>query len=212
VLDSARIRKNRASKLFILYLNPFVNSDSLSKKALIVYWSSRGNTEKVAFALRDGLQETDFNVTVLKIKARESVDYFDYDLICVGFPVYHFHPPEIMDKFLKNTFHEDQKKQRILPGSPVIEGKAALIFCTYSGPHSGIAEALPAVKYAGQFFVHVGIPVIDEWYIVSEFHGREDLSTRGKLGDIRGKPSKEDLNKVRKDAQQLAKKLETGSS
>lgn len=42
---------------------------------------------------------------------------------------------------------------------------------------------------------------------MGEFHGREDLSTKGKLGDIRGKPTDEDLEKVRKDAQQLAKKL-----
>jgi len=89
-----------------------------------------------------------------------------------------FHPPDIVDKFLKSRFNKYQNEKRILPCSPIVPGKNALIFCTYSGPHSGIDEALPAVKYAGQFFVHVGIPVIDEWYIVGEFHGREDLSTK----------------------------------
>ena len=177
------------------------------RTALIVYWSATGNTEKVAGAISDGFRETDLAVTVLETKGFEKLDYFEYDLVCVGFPVHRFHPPEIMDQFLKNRFREDQRKQRILPGSPVVEGKYALIFCTYSGPHSGIDEAVPAVKYAGQFFAHVGIPVIDEWYVVGEFHGREDLSTQGKLGDIRGKPTDEDLDKVRKDAQRLATTL-----
>jgi flavodoxin len=27
------------------------------KKALIVYWSATGNTEKIAFAIRDGLKD-----------------------------------------------------------------------------------------------------------------------------------------------------------
>jgi flavodoxin len=177
------------------------------KKALIVYWSAKGNTEKVAFALRDGLRESGVDVTMLKTTGIEELDYFDYDLVCVGFPIYHFHPPDIMDKFLKSRFNNYQKEKRILPCSPIVQGKNALIFCTYSGPHSGIDEVTPAVKYAGQFFVHVGISVIDEWYVVGEFHGREDLSTKGKLGDIRGKPTEEDLNKVKDDALQLARNI-----
>ncbi|MCX5908895.1 MAG: hypothetical protein NTY64_17400 [Deltaproteobacteria bacterium] len=32
-----------------------------------------------------------------------------------------------------------------------------LIFCTYSGPQTGINEAIPAGKFAGQFFEHLGL-------------------------------------------------------
>ena len=177
------------------------------KKALIVYWSATGNTEKVAFSLRDGLQEGGVDVTIFKTKGMEELDYFNYDLVCVGFPSYQFHPPDIVVKFLKGIFNKYQREKRILPCSPTVNGKNALIFCTYSGPHSGIDEAIPAVKYAGQFFVHVGIPVIGEWYVVGEFHGREDLSTIGKLGDIRGKPTEDDLRKVRKDAISLGMRI-----
>lgn len=112
-----------------------------------------------------------------------------------------------MVRFLKARFDKYQKEKRILPRSSIVEGRNALVFCTYSGPHSGIDEALPAVKYTAQFFVHVGIPLVDEWYVIGEFHGREDLSTRGRLGDIRGKPSTEDLDKIRKDALNLASKI-----
>jgi hypothetical protein len=49
--------------------------------------------------------------------------------------------------------------------------------------------------------------VVGEWYVLSEFHGREDLNTQGRLGDIRGKPTAEDLAKIKKDAEQIAKSL-----
>jgi multimeric flavodoxin WrbA len=177
------------------------------KRALIVYWSATGNTEKVAFAIRDGLRDAGVEVTIVKTKGDEELDYFEYDLVCVGFPAYMFHPPEVMVKFLKGMFTKYEKEHRILWSSPTVTGKHALIFCTYSGPHSGIDEATPAGKYAGQFFVHVGIPVIDEWYVVGEFHGRIDASTVGKLGDIRGKPTAEELAKIRSDATKLATKI-----
>jgi hypothetical protein len=45
--------------------------------------------------------------------------------------------------------------------------------------------------------------VQDEWYILSEFHGSEERSTKGRMGDIRGRPTEEDLKKVRRDAANL---------
>jgi hypothetical protein len=33
------------------------------------------------------------------------------------------------------------------------------------------------------------------------------MSTQGKLGDIRGKPTLDELGKIKKDAQQIAKSL-----
>ena len=49
--------------------------------------------------------------------------------------------------------------------------------------------------------------MIDEWYVIGEFHGREEASTQGRLGDIRGRPNEEDLAKVRADAVALAQRL-----
>jgi hypothetical protein len=45
--------------------------------------------------------------------------------------------------------------------------------------------------------------VLDEWYILSEFHGSEEMSTKGRMGDIRGMPSEADLKKVKQDATNL---------
>jgi hypothetical protein len=50
-------------------------------------------------------------------------------------------------------------------------------------------------KYIGQFFEHLGFAFVDEWYILGEYHGSIERSTKGRMGDIRGKPDKNDLKK-----------------
>ena len=59
----------------------------------------------------------------------------------------------------------------------------------------------------GQFFAHIGFTIIDEMYILSEFHGSEERSTKGRMGDIRGKPTKVELNKIRLTVRNLALEL-----
>jgi hypothetical protein len=99
-----------------------------------------------------------------------------------------------------------RKEGRIKPGAPKVPGKNALIFVTFSGPHTGMDEATPAGKYMRQFFEHLGFTVIAEWYVLSEFHGSLANSTQGRMGDIRGKPTEEDLLKIKEDTERLAKK------
>jgi hypothetical protein len=48
---------------------------------------------------------------------------------------------------------------------------------------------------------------VDEWYVLSEYHGNEERSTKGRIGDIRGKPTEDDLQKIRMDAEKLASNL-----
>ena len=57
-----------------------------------------------------------------------------------------------------------------------------------------------------QFFEHLGFTVLDEWYILSEFHGSLEHSTQGRMGDVRGKPTREELLKIKEDTERLAKK------
>ena len=175
--------------------------------AIIVYWSKTGNTEKAALAIQEGLKEAGANVTLKRPADAQDVDFFAYDLVCIGFPSYQWSPPEPMDKFLKSKFGECHKQGYVKWGAPSVAGKNALIFCTYSGPHTGIREAVPAGLYAGQFFEHLGFTVRDEWYVLSEFHGSEEASTKGRLGDIRGLPTEEDLRKVRQAARRLVEAM-----
>jgi flavorubredoxin len=177
------------------------------KTALIIYWSKTGNTEKVANAIKKGLEETSIQVTMKRPEDAENIDYFDYDLVCIGAPSYSWHPPEPMTIFLKKKFAAYNQQGKIRLSAPKVPGKDALIFVTYSGPHTGIDEATPAGKDMRQFFEHIGFNVIDEWYILSEFHGSLENSTKGRMGDIRGKPTSKDLQKIKEDTKRVASML-----
>ena len=176
-------------------------------EAIVIYWSKTGNTEKAARAIRDGLEAGGAGVQLVRVEEAEEIDYFHYDLVCLGFPSYQWSPPQAVVRFLKGKHRQYARQGRVRVNAPRVEGTRALVFCTYSGPHTGIDEATPAGKYAGQFFEHLGIQVLDEWYIVGEFHGNEEASTRGCLGDIRGRPSEEDLRHVRERATSLVRRL-----
>jgi hypothetical protein len=171
--------------------------------AIIIYWSNTGNTEKVALAILEVLEEAGLNVTAKRVEDAGDIDYFAFDLVCIGFPSHQWHPPDPMDAFLNSKHRAYRSQGRVKVGAPKVAGKNALIFCTYSGPHTGIREAIPAGLYAGQFFEHLGFTVVGEWYVVGEFHGKEGNSTRGKLGDIRGRPGQQDLRKVKQDTIQV---------
>ena len=177
------------------------------KKAIILYWSNTGNTEKVALAIKKGLEAAGIEVSIAKITEANDIDYFDYELVCVGTPSIQWHPPSQVTNFLLKNFDKYEEEKKIKVGAPKIAGKYALVFCTYSGPHTGIREAKPVGLYVGQFFEHIGFTVLDKWYILGEFHGSHDRSTKGKMGNIRGKPTEEELKKISVDATKLVSRL-----
>ena len=177
------------------------------KSALIVYHSSTGNTQKVAYAIKDGLEAGGLQVDLKKPQEAAEVDFYGYDLVCVGSPSIEWQPAKPMVDLLKAKLNLYRSQGKIKPCAPKVAGKNALVFCTYSGPHTGIDEAAPAGKTMRQYFEHFGFNILGEWYVPSEFHGREDMSTQGRLGDIRGKPTADELAKIKKDAQQIAKGL-----
>ncbi|MFW6136227.1 MAG: flavodoxin family protein [Chloroflexota bacterium] len=176
-------------------------------EAAVIYWSKTGNTRKTARAIRDGLQAAGADVRLTATDDAGDLDYFDYQLVCVGFPSYQWLPPEPMLAFLRHRNRGYARQGRIRPNVPRVEGTDVLIFCTYSGQHTGINEAIPAGKVAGQFFEHIGIRVLDEWYVVGEYHGNYEASTQGCLGDIRGRPNQEDLRRITERAAALARRL-----
>jgi flavorubredoxin len=176
-------------------------------KALIIYWSATGNTEKVAGAIQQSLVREGIATVVKKVADAAPEELYDYDLVCLGAPSYSFQPPEPVQRFIKDKMRLHGERGDIKIGAPVVPGKTAVIFCTYSGPHTGIREATPAGDYMGQFFEHLGFEVAAKWYVVGEFHGREDLSTQGRLGDIRGRPNRQDLAEVEKNVTALVRSI-----
>jgi len=63
-------------------------------KSLVIYYSKTGNTEKVAKAIAKGLG-------VEPKKIGEAVNVLEYDLICIGTPVYSFAPAEQVNEFMR---------------------------------------------------------------------------------------------------------------
>jgi flavodoxin len=178
-----------------------------SEISINIFFSSTGNTQKVAYAIKDGLETGDLKVELKKPQEATENDFYGYDLVCVGSPSIEWQPAKPIADLLKSKLNLYRGQGKIKPCAPKVKGKNALVFCTYSGPHTGIDEATPAGKTMRQYFEHFGFNIVGEWYIIGEFHDREDMSTLGKLGDIRGKPTLVELEKIRKDAQQIAKSL-----
>jgi flavorubredoxin len=175
--------------------------------ALIVYWSKTGNTKKVAETIKECLEEEAVNVTIKTPSQAEKEDLFEYDLICFGAPVYSWLPAEPMFKYIKMKRQEAREKGLEKLSSPVIKGKSSIVFCTYSGPHTGHDEAVSTLKWLGQFFEHLGIKVKAEIGVVGENHVNPEANTKGRLGNIWGKPDKADLLKVKEKIAQVLKEL-----
>lgn len=176
-------------------------------KALILYWSATGNTKKVAQTIEKALLDSGITPVVRNIPEAEADELYDYDLVFLGAPVYTFMPPEPVLKYVGAKMKVHRNRGDIKLCAPALPGKNAVVFCTYSGPHTGIKEAIPAAEYLGQFLEHVGFNVADIYYTVGEFHGRNDLSTGGKLGNIIGRPNGEDLAVIESKVKELAGNL-----
>ncbi len=172
-------------------------------KACVLYWSATGNTEKVARTISSTLQEAGVKHDLMKIPAGDEVDVFSYDLVFLGCPSYSFMPPDPVVKFVKARMKTYNENGVIKPKAPAVPGKNAIIFVTYSGPHTGIDEATPVGKYLGQFFAHLGYTVRGEWYTVGEFHNNTRNSTEGRLGNIIGRPNEADLAEIRENVRRL---------
>ena len=177
------------------------------KQALIIYDSKGGNTEKVAHAIKDGLERAGMIVLLKRVGDAGDIDYFNFDLVCVGSPSYQWQPIKSVNDFLRGKHEYYRRKGLVKLGSPAIPGKYVLPFCTYSGPHTGMNEATPVCKILAQFFEHLGFTTAGEWCVLGEFHGSEELNTKGRMGDIRGKPTQTELEKISEDAYELAHKL-----
>jgi multimeric flavodoxin WrbA len=166
-------------------------------KAMVIYDSKTGNTKRVASVIQETLVKEKVNSTLKKVEDALEEELYDYDLVILGTPIFQWLPSKRIQRFIdkKMVLHEKRGDVRLL--APVIPGKKAVVFCTYSSPFTGIESALPGIKYMAQFFKHIGFEVAGEWYVIGEFHGNEERSTKGRLGDIRGRPNQADLEEVR---------------
>jgi hypothetical protein len=168
-------------------------------KILNLYFSSTGNTAKVAQRIAAAAENSGHQIDTQKITGAAEVDLLSYDFIFCGSGVYQWLPGKGMQEFIQARLAHYAAAGEVKLASPRCPGKKAIVYCTYGGAHTGINEAVPAVKYLGQLFDHLGFEVVSEWYFVGEYpaQGRmKDFSALGRLGNIQGRPHDADLNDV----------------
>ncbi|WP_319778822.1 flavodoxin domain-containing protein [Maridesulfovibrio sp.] len=167
---------------------------------LNLYGSLNGHTEKVAFEIEKAVAGAGHAIRTVNVKKDDSViDLLEYDLTFIGSGVYTWLPGKPVLNWMEKQMAHARKNDLILPGSPRVPGKFVCVYCTYAGPHTGEAEAVPALKYMGQLFDHLGITVADEWSVVGAFvpEKMRHFNASGRLGNIEGRPNAEDLKQVR---------------
>jgi hypothetical protein len=168
-------------------------------KILNLYFSSTGNTEKVAQRIAATVESSAHQIDTVKITGDTAIDLLGYDFIFAGSGVYQWLPGKGMQEFIKARLAHYAAAGEIKLASPRRPGKKAVVYCTYGGAHTGVNEAVPAVKFMGQLFDHLGFEVVSEWYFLGEYpaQGRmKDYSASGRLGNIQGRPHDADLQDV----------------
>ena len=166
---------------------------------LNLYFSSTGNTEKVALKIEKTVQELGHNVNTLKVtKQHKEIEILDYDFVFVGSGVYQQLPGKPLMELFRELLQSYVKRGEIRSGAPRRPNAKTVVYCTYGGAHTGINEAIPAVKLMGQLLDHLGYTIVGEWYLVGEYKTEKhrERSMDGRLGDIRGRPNEEDLRDV----------------
>ena len=164
-------------------------------KAIVLFWTKNGNTEKVAQRIYNTLQKAGMQVSISRINKDTKIEYLDYNLNFLGAPVYHNLSPAPVLSFLRRNRRRDGVQ--ILASAPEIPGVAAVPFCTFGGGHTGYSEAVPMLKNIGQYFEHEGIRVVDYIASVGFFpEADESYNTEGRFGDIRQRPDDHDLLEV----------------
>ena len=168
-------------------------------KILNLYFSSTGNTAKVADRITTTVEKLGHQIDAVKITGDQEIDLLSYDFIFVGSGVYQWLPGKGLEEFIQKRLEHYRVAGEIKLASPRRPGKKVVIYCTYDGAHTGVNEAIPAAKFMGQLFDHLGFEVVAEWYLIGAFpaQGRmKDFSTLGRLGDITGRPNDADLADV----------------
>lgn len=167
-------------------------------KILHLYFSATGNTRKVAAQIGKTLRQLDHEVETVQVTKKAEPDILAHDLIFIGSGVYSWLPGKPMLELISRLREKYARDGEIKPAAPRRPGKKAVIYCTFGGGHTGANEAVPAVKYMGQLFDHLGYEIIAEWYVPGEFLGGnlQHLSATGRLGNIQGRPNDHDLQKI----------------
>ena len=176
-------------------------------KTLVLYDSITGNTEKIADTIYKTLKENRVETDLLRPEMFGDTDFFEYDIVFIGSGVIDWLPTENLMTLLRRKLKYYSKEGKVLPSAPILPGKFGVCFCTFSGPHIGIREALPMTMWLRCFFEHIGYTVLEELHYSGEFHNRNEMNASGRYGDISGRPDARDLEDVKNKVQGILRSV-----
>ncbi len=88
-------------------------------RAILIYFSQTGNTEKVALAIAEGIRESRCAVDLVRLEKLKTLILSGYDLIGIGSPVFYYKLPFNVEEMLRTL--------------PKLPGKFAFLFLTQGG-------------------------------------------------------------------------------
>ena len=168
-------------------------------KVLNLYFSSTGNTEKVALTIQDAARALGHDVHTVRVTSADTdVDILQFGFVFVGSGVYGQLPGKALVDLYRRLMQQYTAAGEVRLASPRRSAAYVVVYCTYGGVHTGVNEAVPAVKFMGQLYDHLGYTIVGEWYVVGEYKtdNSRSRSIGGRLGDIRGRPSQGDLAEI----------------
>ncbi len=107
-------------------------------KILIVYDSRSGNTEKMAYAVAEGVREEDINVVIRKVDDASVDELPDADGVILGSPVYYGLPTGKIKEFVDASVKYHGK----------LDGKVGGAFASSGGIHTGAETTIIALHEA----------------------------------------------------------------
>jgi menaquinone-dependent protoporphyrinogen IX oxidase len=99
-------------------------------KILNLYFSSTGNTAKVAERITATLEKLGHQIDALKITGDTDIDLLSYDFIFVGSGVYQWLPGKGLQEFLLARLGHYGAAGEIKLASPRRPGKKVVVYCT----------------------------------------------------------------------------------
>jgi len=82
------------------------------RKAIVIYHTLFGNTEKIAKALGSGMDEKGIDVDCVKVEDVQIDKLTEYDLLAIGGPTHGFGMSSPMKAFMKKLEHVDLRDKK----------------------------------------------------------------------------------------------------
>lgn len=137
-------------------------------KAIVVYYSGTGSTQKVAKAVHKGMKDVLGKCDIASIKNIDPKDMARYDLVTIGGPIWYYRETANLRQFAYNM--------------PQMDGKYCVLFCSHGSQPSGFFFSLAPT------LIKKGLKIIGwgDWYgsVYQVLHMPKPYLTDGHPDDI----------------------------